>query len=260
MLAIVWAVTNVAFQQRADRALWADIETADKSFAQMALNYGEVLKQSHGPHDIFVNHLAQEVRRLATRIQEASEKQDLRIAADYIVNVDGVFDAFNSSGDKTLRMTWSYTVGEKLFQAAAERRFFEVMMDMLSQGKFNDVRFLVLYDEEAKEDATLCKFCAFIRSHDGFDGRMILKPTFKELIESNDLPPNAADMAIYGNRMLFYVEQATPRYSGVYIKDEGRVAGYRRFFDEAWESEGLSCALLDTSACAPITYGDIKDL
>lgn len=258
LLQLVRALFALVIQQTSELEQWPRRVESIERFKRMAEDFGSVCQRSHGPKDLFVSHLYRDILRMEERLAAASELAELRIVDDHIINVDGVFDSLNGVDAKEVRLAWPILPSGKMFQNASERRFFEVLKDMIAKNRVASVKFLFVVPTGAeKSNQSFLTFVKFVNDQAGFSSRWIEQAAFEDVLSANGLSRTDIDMGIYSNKMLYRTEQFEPKYIAVYSKDSAKIAIYLRIFDETWNSQGLSHITNTLSLPTTATYEQI---
>lgn len=258
LLQLVRALFALVVQQTSELEQWPRRVESIEKFKRMAEDFGNVCQRSHGPKDLFVSHLFRDILRMEERLSAASELAELRIVDDHIINVDGVFDSLIGVDAKEVRLAWPILPNGRMFQNAAERRFFEVLRDMVAKGRVSAARFLFVVPAGVeKTNSSFLAFAKFVSGQTGFSFRWIEQSAFEDVLSANSLSRTDIDMGIYSNRMLYRTEQFEPKHIAVYSKDSAKIAIYLRIFDETWNSQGLSHSASSLSLPATAAYDQI---
>lgn len=239
------------------RALQRLLTTDSKKLAD---DLTEIVRQKHGPKDLFASHLLEELKRFQLRVSEAANTGQLVIDSDYIINVEGVFDSFNLCDEKILRLTYSLNVGDNIIGTDADVRFLEVALDFLKDKRYNELRILFILGPGSESHSNYVRLCTYLARR-GAQLREVSKPDFTQLCLQNSVPPTDIEVGIYGPCMLYIARNTPQGATGVYIRNNDIVSRYRKLFDQSWQSESLtSVAPFEADAHASDTLHSLKTL
>lgn len=240
-LDILYKISEIEGKQTKEFEMWRVQSQGDQELINIRSYFAAIVKDAHGPNDLFVSYFMKDLQDFDRRARNAAERQELRASSDYIVNVEGVFDSFLGEPEKILKYTWPLAVNERLFEEPAWRRFFEVSINMLESKNIEGIRVLfVLEDMDIVKQPIVIKLLDYFYLTRRLEAKLIKSDEFRVICSQNGLPSNFLDFGIYGRRMLFRSEQYIPEYVGVYTKDVAVVRMYIKLFDEIWNSPGAT--------------------
>lgn len=222
-----------------------DITEYSKMLYDINRDFYIVSKDSHGPHDLFVTYAKKEIEKLNSILSKAANQKEFSISSDYIVNANGVFDAFSQvTGKKVLKMTFPiWKEDNAIFTSQADIHFFEVLKLKMDSKEVDGVEVILIYDDKKLLDRSdVKKLLNFFSAEEGYTCKVALLNDFKAVCESNGVSSQFVDFGIYGSKMLYITEQYLPIHKGTYYKDETRVRHYTRLFDEVWNSDVITKA------------------
>jgi len=242
-LNVLYYLYTIKFEQKKSEKYWKSYDEESVKLANMNIFYSDILKDSHGENDLFVSYAKKEISNLASRLRDAAEKKIMRISSDYLIYIEGVFDAFNITDKKIPKFTWHITQAQnKIFTSPPDAHFFEVTIDMIKKKRIEKIQVLVILEsEKILEEENVKKLFSFFNSEHGYECRYVLESVFTEICNSNGMIIPTLEIGIYGPKMLFTVEKASVHeYQGVYTKDQERVNLATRIFNQTWNSESIS--------------------
>lgn len=223
-------------QQTHEFKLWKLRNEVDQKLANIRSCFDRIVQGSYSGRDLFIDHFDREIEDLTRKINEATEKQELRVQNHHFQSVDNVMNAFLGEKEPILRYLWVLAPGEQLFDQYAWNRYFELTAEMVSNGHIRAVQGLLMVDQlDALNDARIDKLLAFYLTNKGQDCRIILRHDFEMICEDWDIPLNYIDFGIYGTRLLFRTESYDPTV-GTFTKDSGLIRKYTKLFDTLWQS------------------------
>lgn len=107
LISLVFYSISYTIQKRQDDEFMENITEYSKMLYDINRDFYIVSKDSHGPHDLFVTYAKKEIEKLNSILSKAANQKEFSISSDYIVNANGVFDAFSQvTGKKVLKMTF----------------------------------------------------------------------------------------------------------------------------------------------------------
>ena len=130
-----------------------------------------VSKDSHGPHDLFVTYAKKEIEKLNSILSKAANQKEFSISSDYIVNANGVFDAFSQvTGKKVLKMTFPiWKEDNAIFTSQADIHFFEVLKLKMDSKEVDGVEVILIYDDKKLLDRSdVKKLLNFFSAEEGY--------------------------------------------------------------------------------------------
>jgi len=218
-----------------------NLEEQEKLFHEMEKDFAEVRSESHGSKDLFVSHLNSEILALSKKLSDANKRKEMRIKSDYIINIDGVFDSLDVSINRNVRLTYPISTGEPWVGGLSDRRFFEVLLQKVSQGLVNNLSIFFLLEEDVdSKDPNLQKVLQWLNKQTRVQAKYMLCEEFANICSLNGVSTDHLDFGVYGNRMVFRTTAAGPEHEGIYSKDQALVERYRNVFDQMWVSENLA--------------------
>lgn len=245
LISLVFYSISYTIQKRQDDEFMENITEYSKMLYDINRDFYIVSKDSHGPHDLFVTYAKKEIEKLNSILSKAANQKEFSISSDYIVNANGVFDAFSQvTGKKVLKMTFPiWKEDNAIFTSQADIHFFEVLKLKMDSKEVDGVEVILIYDDKKLLDRSdVKKLLNFFSAEEGYTCKVALLNDFKAVCESNGVSSQFVDFGIYGPKMLYITEQYLPIHKGTYYKDETRVRHYTRLFDEVWNSDVITKA------------------
>jgi len=128
LISLVFYSISYTIQKRQDDEFMENITEYSKMLYDINRDFYIVSKDSHGQHDLFVTYAKKEIEKLNSILSKAANQKEFSISSDYIVNANGVFDAFSQvTGKKVLKMTFPiWKEDNAIFTSQADIHFFEV--------------------------------------------------------------------------------------------------------------------------------------
>ncbi len=245
---VLWRLEDLNLRNRQDAGRLLskihqleDIESESALFVDMQKDFADVRAQSHGAKDLFVTHVSTELAGLSQRLSDANRKKEVRIKSDYIINVDGVFEALNVSTNKEVRLTYPISAGESWVGGPSDLRFLEVLLGKVSRGVVEKLRMFFLLDHDVDaESEEMQKVFQWLNRQTRVQVKYAKAAEFAKVCDLNGIDPNHLDFGIYADRMLFRTTSAGPDHEGIYSKDEDQIDRYKSVYDQTWESENIS--------------------
>lgn len=205
--------------------------------------YYGISMESHGSNDLFVTYAKKEIEKLNDTLRVAAKQKEIGVSYDYILNVNGVFDAFSTSKEKILKMTFPiHDTDDTIFISSAEARFFEVLQKEVMNGTLYLVQVIVILEKKSiLQKDCVKKLLDFFAAEEKYECKLCLIDSFRNVCNANGVPSQFVDFGIYGDKMLFVAEQYTPTtYKGTYYKNIDKIKSYTKLFDEVWNSNILA--------------------
>lgn len=245
LISLVFYSISYSIQKRQDDEFMENITEYSKMLYDINRDFYIVSKDSHGPHDLFVTYAKKEIEKINTTLSKTANQKEFSISSDYIVNANGVFDAFSQvAGKKVLKMTFPvWKEDGAIFTSQADIHFFEVLKQKMEKEEIDDVEVIFIYDDKKiLERSDVKKLLDFFSAEEGYTCKVAFMNDFRKVCESNGVTSQFVDFGIYGPKMLYIAEQYTPIHKGTYYKDETKVRHYTRLFDEVWNSDAITKA------------------
>lgn len=252
LLDILWVVGNTANLNGLHFRLWKMRNTGEQHLANIRNHYNEIVNQSYGERDVFVNYILRELYKLENITREAAEKKSLLFEAEQFLRVDNVLDAFLGDRERIWRYSWPMSnVDGKLFTELAWKRYFEETAGMIKAKKIKAVKVLIIIGEFSMlENVRVKKLLDFYKTNKGIECKIIKKETFEYLCVDNGISSNTPDFGIYGRNLLYVAQQYIPDTRGIFTKDREIIDKYINLFDTIWNSQ--SVAKENPSTCSKI--------
>ena len=204
LISLVFYSISYTIQKRQDDEFMENITEYSKMLYDINRDFYIVSKDSHGPHDLFVTYAKKEIEKLNSILSKAANQKEFSISSDYIVNANGVFDAFSQvTGKKVLKMTFPiWKEDNAIFTSQADIHFFEVLKLKMDSKEVDGVEVILIYDDKKLLDRSdVKKLLNFFSAEEGYTCKVALLNDFKAVCESNGVSSQFVDFGIYGPKM-----------------------------------------------------------
>jgi hypothetical protein len=224
--------------------LWELGDKGDVILSNIRTRFHEVVRQSYGPRDLFVGHFIHEFERLLRIGGEAADRQELRVRAEHLLNVDNVLDAFEGEADRVFRYTWRLDEGTRLFDLdLAWARYFEKTGEMAACSELKEIRaLLIVEDPSAIHSPRILKLLDAFATNSGMKCRLVSEGDYEKVYADSDLSRDCVDFGIYGDKLLFLSDQYDPDVTGIFTKQLETISRYKKMFDSLWTANSISSA------------------
>jgi hypothetical protein len=101
---VAFFLASLHFSHEKEADFWNTCNQIASQFLSITKHSEIVLQDSHGANDLFVTYMKKEISLLENLVREAAEQKRVQMNSDFIINIEGVFDAFNVSSHKIYRL------------------------------------------------------------------------------------------------------------------------------------------------------------
>lgn len=231
--------TRLLAIRRRDLALWHVDDETNRHLHNILFYAREVASNSYGENDRYVRYFLGEIIRLEERLREAADAKELVVPSDEFQRPEDIDGAFKFDSARTFCHTWPITNAGPLFTTTGWTYYFELLVGMVTQGRLDRVRvLLIVSDIEIVDSPRLRNLLSFYGGINGLDAKVVHQDAFMAIAKRNDINEGAVDFGIYDESLLYVTE----RNSGRFTKDEFRIEMYKRAFESLWNTEGLVLA------------------
>ncbi len=238
---LVWNINKIRFAQKEENHFLKVTNPYTLKLQEINEYFSNIIRDSHGSKDLFLITCSKSIDNLHSLSREASIDKKIEISSDYVINVNGVFEALNVTKDKTVKMTFPIIeIKGNIIATPEDKKFFEAMYEKTQSDEISAIEILVIIsNEDLLENEKLKKLFDFYASNKKYECKYVLQSDFIEVCENNRIPTSSLDFGIYGSKILFVVEKLTP-YSGIYYKDDQKIKCYTELFDQIWTFSAMT--------------------
>ena len=238
---LVWNINKIRFAQKEENNFLKTTNPYTLKLQEINEYFSNIIRDSHGSEDLFLVTCSKSIDNLHSLSREASIDKKIEISSDYVINVNGVFEALNVTKDKTVKMTFPIIdFKDDIIPTPEDKKFFEAMYEKTQSNEISAIEILVrIPNEDLLDNEQLKKLFDFYSANKKYECKYILQRDFIEVCKNNKIPTSSLDFGIYGSKILFVVEKLIP-YSGIYYKDDQKIKRYTELFDEIWTFSAMT--------------------
>ncbi len=249
LIDILWVVSEQKSLKTQEHQTWVIRNDGELLLSNIKSNFASLIRDAFGPKDLYTVFFIEEFDRLAHKIKEAAEAQNLRMTENHLFVSAGLFELSTYGGnDLVIRYSWPIYDNEKIFEDYPWRRFFEQLTLKASDGSIKSINVLMIVENrKILEEPRAKMFLDFMQTNKGWKCRVMTSNDYKNMCIDSNISQAYLDFGIYGQNLLFRTEMSTPTVAGVFTKDIATIRNYINFFDTMWESSAISSPNPSTS-------------
>lgn len=185
---------------------------------------------------LYVQYFLRELRRLDSRLLEASTKKELIVDQDSDTT-DMMLQPFHGRDSDVIRIVHFFRNNDFLFDVHARQFFYEVAR-LVSGGQIREIKRLFVYS--ARDDLSNERTQRLIQFHDhvaGFAYEAMRGEDYEKVKRDYRLPVNVDEFGIYADYYVYTsIAANADEINGVFSALPATVSKFTNFFDRCWNS------------------------
>lgn len=223
--------------------VWTLRQEGEVTLHNIRKYYLDVVNQSYGENDLFLDHFHSRLHDLADVFRRATEQRELAVKDYHFQRTDLLLGAFDGDPSGILRYVWIATAGEVLFDDKWAH-YCDQIVRGITNGRIKEVRVLIVLGKGVpRSGGSLDRLTAFYDCSKGHDYRLVDEAIYVGMRSDGHLETNFVDFGVYGTRYLYRtVSYDAGTTTGQFNKHPEVIDKYSKFFDNVWNSHSSTRA------------------